>query len=270
MGKPAILDLDDAPSRTKSAVTLRNAEAMLATCSAVTVGSEELRNYARRFNANCYLIPSCIKLEHYAPLEDRSPERGPAESPAVTLGWIGNGAHYSRDLIEVLVDPLRAVASRTPLRLRIVGACSVPELRKAFTEIPNLTVELVDQIDWGQPGATRAALAGVDIGLYPLLDNDFNRYKCGFKALEYMALGLPVVASPVSAIVGIVRPGVDGSLCSTPAEWERALEKLATDPGLRRRMGLAGRTRVESEFSTRSAAQILAGILTRESSGGTL
>lgn len=251
LGKTVILDLDDAPSRSQNPRTLRNVERMMRACSAVTVGCRNLRDYARHFNENSVLIPSCIKFDEYELLRESN------RHGAVTLGWIGNGAHYAQDLAGILVDPLRRVAAEQSLRFRIVGACGEPRLAEAFGSIPNLNLELVDQIDWAAPGATRKALEGVDIGLYPLLDNEINRYKCGFKALEYMALGLPVIASPVSANSDIVRDGADGRLCSTATEWTRALQELTRDCSLRRKMGMSGRARVEAEYSTKVAATSL-------------
>ena len=258
LGKTVILDLDDAPSRSQNPRTLRNVERMMRACSAVTVGCRNLYDYARQYNSNCVLIQSCIKLDEYEPLEASN------HDGAVTLGWIGNGAHYARDLVEILVEPLRQVAAEQPLCFRIVGACGEPGLAEAFGGIPNLELELVDQIHWATPGATRRALEGVDIGLYPLLDNEFNRYKCGFKALEYMALGLPVIASPVSANADIVRDGVEGRLCSTTDEWTQALWELARDYGLRRTMGARGRARVEAEYSTKVAATRLRELIQQE------
>jgi glycosyltransferase involved in cell wall biosynthesis len=88
-----------------------------------------------------------------------------------------------------------------------------------------------------------------DIGIMPLPDAPWERGKCGYKLIQYMACGLPVVASPVGANVEIVENGVNGELAGTSLEWEQALERLVGDAVLRGRMGRAGRRRVEAHYS---------------------
>lgn len=255
LGKTVILDIDDAPSRTQNQATLKNVEKMMSICSAVICGCQKLADYASQHSENVILIPSCIKLDDYTATDHDS------DDGRITLGWIGNGAHYWRDLVGVLVGPLKELAKSYPLRLRIVGACGQKELREAFSDIPGLELELIDQIDWAATGATSNAMKGVDIGVYPLLDNNFNPYKCGFKALEYMALALPVCVSPVSVSADIVREGVDGRLCSTDSEWVTALEELIKGEKLRKRMGMSARERVEQHYSTRAASERLHNLL---------
>jgi glycosyltransferase involved in cell wall biosynthesis len=92
-------------------------------------------------------------------------------------------------------------------------------------------------------------LQDIDIGVMPLPDTPWERGKCGYKLIQYMACGKPVVASPVGVNSEIVRHGESGFLAETDAEWEEALTMLAADPGLRQRMGAAGRRRVEEEYS---------------------
>jgi hypothetical protein len=83
----------------------------------------------------------------------------------------------------------------------------------------------------------------------PLDDTEWERGKCGYKLLQYMAAGRPVVASPVGVNPEIVEPGVTGFLARTPEDWRSALGRLRDDPALRARMGEAGRRRVESAYS---------------------
>jgi hypothetical protein len=85
--------------------------------------------------------------------------------------------------------------------------------------------------------------------------------KCGFKILQYMAAGLPVIASPVGANGRIVLPGQTGMLPQSDTEWADAVASLAGDPQLRQTMGSAGRQRVEEEFSLQRAADEWAKVL---------
>ena len=93
------------------------------------------------------------------------------------------------------------------------------------------------------------AIQSMDIGVMPLPDTPWARGKCGYKLIQYMACGLPVVASPVGVNKEILEHGVNGFLAESDAEWRTAIEALISDPDLRRRMGAAGRKKVENEYS---------------------
>jgi len=100
-----------------------------------------------------------------------------------------------------------------------------------------------------------------DIGIMPIPDEPFERGKCGYKLIQYMACGKPVVASPVGANREIVRHGVDGFLANSEMEWTESINALCRDPSLRERMGQAGRERVNSLYSLDVAAPRLHSIL---------
>ena len=100
-----------------------------------------------------------------------------------------------------------------------------------------------------------------DIGIMPLADEPFERGKCGYKLIQYMACGKPVVASPIGANRIIVREGVEGFLPSDLSRWGDAMGKLCDDPPLRKRLGTAGRERVETEYSLQVTAPRLEKLL---------
>jgi hypothetical protein len=106
-----------------------------------------------------------------------------------------------------------------------------------------------------------ASLQTLDVGIMPLLDGPFERGKCGYKLIQYMACGLPIVASPVGVNRQIVEHGVNGFLAQTPREWEEALESLLADPLLRKRMGAAGREKVERLYSIQVTGPRLVSLL---------
>jgi glycosyltransferase involved in cell wall biosynthesis len=101
---------------------------------------------------------------------------------------------------------------------------------------------------WSE-AAERIALASADIGISWVPDDMWSRGKCGLKVLQYMAAGLPVVANPVGVHSELIRHGETGFLADTPNQWAEAIRRLAHEPELRRRMGRAGRQRVETSFS---------------------
>jgi glycosyltransferase involved in cell wall biosynthesis len=109
-------------------------------------------------------------------------------------------------------------------------------------------------------------IEAIDIGIMPLPDEPWERGKCGYKLIQYMAAGIPVIASPVGVNVDIVKSGVNGFLAATQRDWEDALHTLVVDPGLRSRMGTAGRAMVEERFSTQAIAPTLARLI-RETAG---
>lgn len=253
LGKTVVFDIDDAPSRTNNKKTLENVAKMISGSSLVLAGCDKLVEFTSQYNSNVLLVPSTVKLENY-----ESSDRVVSDDGVFTLGWIGNGAHYRDDLVQILAEPLRRLAQLYPLRLKIVGACGVEQLREVFSAIDGLEVDLIDQIDWASPTATRDAMQGVDVGLYPLLENNFNPYKCGFKALEYMALGIPVIVTPVSVSADIVRDGVDGYICASDDAWVQAIESLVKDVALRKKMGEYGMEQVKAHYSTKGVASVLA------------
>ncbi|MBN9249072.1 MAG: glycosyltransferase family 4 protein [Mesorhizobium sp.] len=113
--------------------------------------------------------------------------------------------------------------------------------------------------DWSEAHEVEL-IQGMDIGIMPLEDSPFARGKCGYKLIQYMACGLPVVASPVGVNSKLVTHGENGFLASTEAEWRAAIERLLSDPELRRRMGAAGRAKVESDYSIQTYGPKVAGM----------
>jgi glycosyltransferase involved in cell wall biosynthesis len=255
LGKRVLFDIDDAPSRSLSSATMARAAQMMCEADAVMAGSSALAELASDAGAReVHVVPSGVRLADYRQIAPRN------RSEPVCLGWLGNGAHYADDLIGVLLNPVTALAQRQPVRFRIVGACGDRRLYDAFAKIEGLTTEFIDPVDWASPVAVMQAIAPFDIGLYPLNPGPFNDFKCGFKALEYMACGLPVVASSVAVNAEIVEEGITGYLANDADSWTRSLEALVNAPGLRARMGSAGRARVEANFATKRIAGMIAAI----------
>lgn len=255
MGKRIIFDIDDAYSNVENKTTLYNIVRIMKNASAVTVGSQNLLKFAKQYQINSHFVPTSIKLDNYGLTAEKE------QKPDVCLGWIGNGAHYWRDLVEILYEPLKEIASQRKIRFKLVGACNQQELYQTFSNIPGLDISFIDEIDWTDPSVIFRKMRNFDIGLYPVLDNYSNQYKCGFKALEYMALGIPVVASPVGANCYIVNNGIDGYHAGCKQEWIEKLTRLISDSGTRRLMGLAGRQKVETQYSMTQYSKTLVEIM---------
>lgn len=255
LGKKVILDIDDAYSRTENQATLQNITRIMSVCFAVSAGNENLRKFAAKYQKNSLVIPSGIKLENYSMQSSTSPKE-----KMITLGWIGNGPHYSSDLIEILVSPLKELVLSHKIRIKFVGVLGDIMIKKTFADISGLECDFVDDLDWEDPSKIQEEIRSFDIGLYPIRNTSFNEYKCGFKALEYMALRVPVVASPVGANAEIIEHGVNGYLAKNKSEWVESIHKLLVDENKRIMMGEEGRNKVEKQFSTFNTAKLLSSI----------
>jgi glycosyltransferase involved in cell wall biosynthesis len=228
--------------------TTRRFEATAAVVDHVIAGNEYLADFFRRRGRTVTVLPTCVDPAHYRVKNDGGD--GAAANGAVRLVWIGSSSTLPY-LVEQL-PAIRAAAQRVPgLRLLTIadrtidaGAAGVP----------------VEHVPWSAD-AEADALGRGDIGIAPTPDDRWTRGKCGFKLIQYMAAGLPTIASPIGANAEIVRAGETGLLATTPKEWTNAIERLAGDAALRRRMGLAGRERVEREYSLNRAVNTWAQLL---------
>lgn len=152
------------------------------------------------------------------------------------IGWIGTKGNLHQLL--PLTDALRTLQETVPnAKLRIIADTGL-ELAGVRTEFRPWAAD-----------EEEAALHGFDVGIMPLADNLWNRGKGGFKLLQYMAAGLPAVASPVGINTEIIRHGENGFLAKSKEEWLGCLSVLAHQPGLRQRIGQAARRTVESDYS---------------------
>lgn len=248
LGKKVFFDIDDAPSRTLNSRVERVAKTMMRLSDGVLAGSTSLMRLSQEFQSNVHLIPSGIRLASYTKRMVRS------EDQPLCLGWIGNGAHYADDLKEILLPALEELAQSHCFRLRIVGACGDPRIHDTFSTIEKFQTELIDTIDWANPDAVSAEISQFDIGLYPLNPGPFNDFKCGFKALEYMTMCIPVLASNAANHSEIIAHDKSGLILEDLADWKNGLKRLASDRDLRRDMGVAGRRIVEERFSTKRIA----------------
>ena len=260
LGKKTVFDYDDGlAGGDKGTMRAREAERrgteMLKGCSCVVAGGHVLLDFARRHNPNSHYVATSVDLDYYRPRATRRADGAP-----LTLGWIGSGHCYKRDLM-MLIRPLERLGRRRNIRLVLVGVQGERVLHNAFGSLSGVEVELVDELQWALPSAAPDAIRDFDVGLYPLLDTAHNRFKCGYKGLEYMAMGVPVVASPVGENRFIVDHGRNGYFAESEKDWEACLDRLCDSADLRASLGTAGRTQVEQDFSTEAWAARLMEIL---------
>ena len=256
LGKKVYLDIDDAPSRINKKSTLKNFSYMVKFSTNVFCGSHNLIKLVDSIKMNkALLIPTSVKLENYNPIEKNNSK--------ICIGWIGNGKHYQQDLIQLLVEPLKILSQRHQIRFKLVGACEVQNLYTIFGDIKNLELDFIDQLNWSEDDAVGLALSDIDIGVYPLVNNDFNSFKCGFKALEYMAMKIPVVSSPITVNKEIVLDNENGFLVESTNDWVDAIENLISNKQMRTSFGVNGFNKIISEYSTKSSAILILNILNK-------
>jgi len=156
----------------------------------------------------------------------------------VTIGW--TGTFSSRVFLDLLRNVFLDLQKRCEFRLRVIG--------NFHYEFPGIDIEV---IQWTKEMEIKD-LQGIDIGVYPLVQSDWVMGKSGLKAIQYMAMGLPTVATDVGTTPMIIRHLENGWLVRTDDEWVNALEALIKDPSLRRRLGEAGRATVLANHSKRA------------------
>ena len=254
LGIPIVYDFDDAiflpamSEANRAFSFLKNpgrVAEILSLSRQVTVGNEFLAGYARQFNPRVTVIPTAVDTNRFVPRADPPP----ADGRKLVVGWIGSPTTFR--YLESLKDVLAAVSARHPFTLKVSGAGRP-------VNFPGVDVQVVP---WSM--ADEVSLFNTcDIGVYPLTDDDWSRGKCGFKAIQCMACGVPVIAAAVGVNREIIAHGVNSMLASTPAEWIDHLTILLTNRELRRAMAVAGRQTIEARYSLRVTAPQLAAVLT--------
>jgi len=248
-GIPYVVDYDDAifhnydrhASPLVRALLARKIDAVMRRAALVVAGNDYLAERAQRAGARrVACLPTVIDLERY-------PVATSASNDVFTIGWIGSPstAGYLRLIGSALAD----VCAGGRARLMLVGSGPL-ELEGVPAEIR----------PWSEASEV-AELHRFDAGIMPLPDEPWERGKCAYKLIQYMACALPVAASPVGMNCQVVGEGVEGFLCANQEDWTRALIRLRDEPALRQTLGRAARRKVEERYCLQVAAPILEGLL---------
>ncbi len=242
---PFILDFDDAVfhnydqhgSKWVRQLYGQRIDGLMAKAALVVGGNAYLCDRARHAGAPWVeLLPTVIDLERYPLIS--SPKKISTDGlPRIV--WIGSP--YTVRYLKLLQESLQQLAQRVPFVLRVIGG---------QIDMPGIHVET---IDWAEDSEV-ASIASGHVGVMPLSDSLWERGKCGYKLIQYMACSLPVVASPIGVNTEIVQEGINGFLAHDASTWVNTLEQLLTQPELATKMGHAGRKRVESEYCLKVTA----------------
>ena len=188
--------------------------------------------FVRQYNANTTDISSTINTDTYIPVNSYT------NTGTITLGW--SGSHSTVKYLYLLKDVLLDLNRELPLKLLVIGDTNFRIDGLDVTAIP--WVEQTEVTD----------LQKIDIGLYPLPDEEWVLGKSGLKALQYMALGIPTVATAIGANFRVIEDGISGFLVKTEDQWKEQLKLLINNPDLRKRIGQKARERVETFYSVRA------------------
>ncbi len=199
----------------------------------VFAGNAYLADYALRFNPRTLIVPTTIDTDEY------QPKKGSNAGPVV-IGWSGSITTIQH--FKYAIPALKVLKEKygDRIAIRVIGDGSYSEASLGVQGLPwKKATELDD-------------LRAMDIGIMPLPDDEWARGKCGLKGLQYMALALPTIMSPVGVNSEIIQEGQDGFLAGSLEEWVTKLSRLIEDADLRQRMGAAARRTIENRYSLRA------------------
>jgi glycosyltransferase involved in cell wall biosynthesis len=241
-----IFDFDDAlyaaPQFYGSEAWLVN---QIKTSRLVIAGNENLAMYARKITSSTVtVLPTPVDTNRYQPVSTRN-----VQKDTVVIGWIGSASTIGH--LEMLGSVIEKLLKRYPeVIFCIIGAhdTQLKNLPNVHLKSWNYQTELAD-------------LQEFDVGIMPLLDTEFARGKCGYKILQYMAVGIPSVASPIGANTEIINHGVNGFLAQSDDDWVEILSRLIESVDLRGRIGLEARRTVMQNYSYDVVAPQFAGLL---------
>ncbi|MEQ8624340.1 MAG: glycosyltransferase family 4 protein [Vicingaceae bacterium] len=209
------------PSKTNTILTLADL---------VFVGNQYLAEYALKYNTNVKIVPTTIDTSYHVPAEKQ-------EKDFITIGWTGTQTTLKYlKAIETVFIKLKG-KYREKLKFKII--CD-QQWKSDQVEIEFVKWEKTKEIE---------QLQSIDIGIMPLEDDEWSRGKCGFKGLQYMALEIPAVLSPVGVNTDIINHSNNGFLANSPSEWIEIISQLIEDEGLRKRMGENARKTIIQRYS---------------------
>lgn len=249
-GTPIVFDIDDMVLLPHSSAAnpfmrfLRSSKKsleLMEMADHVVVCTDHLRQIAQLRNDAVTQISSTIDTRSYI--------RQPRRRDRVVVGW--SGSHSTSPYLHALDDVLRELQATEGTAILVIGDGSF--------SIPGAEVETRP---WRLESEV-ADLSEIDIGLYPLPDDEWVLGKSGLKALQYMALGIPTVAQRRGMNSTIIDHGANGYLADKPNEWLELIRRLVHDPALRERMGGAGKRTVAQRYSVEVTAPVYLDVLRR-------
>tara|TARA_B110000483_G_scaffold209488_1_gene255848 strand:+ start:2582 stop:3649 length:1068 start_codon:yes stop_codon:yes gene_type:complete len=214
---------------------------LLSSAKAVICGNQYIYDWANMHCQNCILIPTVVDINRYGP-KINTPQKS-----NLIIGWIGSPATWV--YMEPLLPTLKNLAHQYDFQILIIGSGSA--------ESADAEVEFRD---WHEESEV-ADIHSMDIGIMPLFDDPWAKGKCGYKLIQYMACGIPVIASPIGVNTQIIDNYENGLFASSTGEWRVALEKIIKDTDLRSAMGDKGLLKVHESYSLQKFSPKFIGLI---------
>jgi len=223
---------------------------MVKRCSQVVVGNSYLYQYVMKYNSRITIIPTPVDHKQFSALVPETLNSKSEKMGAkIIIGWVGKSENLI--YLDSIKDALKQISD---LRQNVVNL-KVISNKPYFIE----GVDILNQ-SWSIENEVEN-LRSIDIGLMPLIDDEWSRGKCSFKALQFMSLGIPVVISPVGTNKEIVTHGLNGYIANTNEEWVKYLLNLIDDEKKRKILGLAGREFVIAKYTYEVTTPMLVKVL---------
>lgn len=198
----------------------------------VSAGNEYLADYARKYCKKVKVIPTVVDTDKvHNRLQDQT-----VTDP--TIGW--TGTFSTLKYLNIVVPAIQRLQEKYSFSFIVIA-----------NKDPELPLKRYRFIKW-EKETEAEDLLNIHIGVMPLHDGEIEKGKCGFKAIQYMALGIPAVVSPVGVNKDIVSDGIDGFVCNSVEEWEEKLMSLLKDPMMRQQFGAAARKKIEERYSVKA------------------
>lgn len=201
----------------------------------VFAGNQYLANFALNYNKNVNIVPTTIDTNYHKPCVDKI-----FDKEQICIGWTGSSTTLKH--FETAIPMLKSIKEKYKekvyFKVIVDFDFEIKELGLKSTKW-NKNTEIKD-------------LCEIDIGIMPLPDDKWSKGKCGFKGLQYMALQIPTLMSPVGVNNDIINNGKNGFLCKDLKEWIDKLSILIESPDLRKKIGLAGYNTILNHYSVES------------------
>jgi glycosyltransferase involved in cell wall biosynthesis len=247
--KKIIYDFDDAiwiPNTTKENKMVNWVKAfwkikyICSWANKISAGNDYLCSYASKYSNRVVLMPTCVDtVKSHNILKNQQTEK-------VIVGW--TGSHSTMMYLDEILPVLKKIAEEFDVKVLIIS-----------NKPPTFYMPNMEYISWKEETEI-TDLSRLNIGLMPLKKDTWSEGKCGFKLIQYLALGIPAIASPVGVNTQIIEEGKTGFLCESENDWYFILKKLICSASLRQEIGRKGREKIIDQYSVQANASIFLGL----------